>query len=198
MRFRLDLMTGGSKEVRKLLNRNVLCAFFVLVFGVVSCAHGKPQVEQPTVPPPEQTHEPTHEPSITVLQQTIERLETVLSEREDQITTLRQRLERVTEQRDAYVAELEQTNRELDKLKEENEKLSKKIEEILAPKPDLPPAKPDIYEVQAGDTLESIAAKADIYGDRSRWKEIFEENKDVIGSAPDELVPGTKLIIPRP
>ncbi len=185
-----------------MLHRNVLCAFLVLAFGVVSCAHGKPQVEQPAVRPPEPrrepTHERTHEPSITVLQQTIDRLETVLSEREDQVATLRQRLERVTEQRDAYVAELEQTSRELNKLKEENEKLSKKIEEILAPKPDLPPAKPAIYVVQAGDTLESIAAKADIYGDRSRWKEIFEENKDVIGSAPDQLVPGTKLIIPRP
>jgi len=178
--------------------RNMLYAFLVLAFTALSCVHRKPQVE-PQVGPPEVTRpEPTIVPSVTVLQQTIERLETTLSEREDQVTTLRERLERVTEQRDAYVAELEELNRELDKLKDENETLNKKIEEILAPKPDLPPAKPDIYEVQAGDTLESIADKEDIYGDRSRWEEIFEENKDVIGSAPDELVPGTKLIIPRP
>lgn len=194
MRFRLDRMHAGSKEVRKLLHRNILCAFVVLTFAVLSCARGKPRVEPPDVSPPE----PTGVPSVTVLQETIDRLETALSEREDQVTTLRQRLERVTEQRDAYVAELEQKSGELDKLKEEYEKLSKQIEEILSPKPDLPPPKPDIYEVQAGDTLESIAAKDDIYGDLSRWKEIFEENKDVIGSAPDELVPGTKLIIPRP
>lgn len=179
-------------------HRNMLCVFLVLTFTVVSCAHGKPQVEPQGEPQEAPRPEPTIVPSVTVLKQTIERLETTLSQHEDQVTTLRERLERVTEQRDAYVAELEEKNRELDKVKEEYEKLSKQIEEILSPKPDLPPAKPDIYEVQAGDTLESIAAKEDIYGDRSRWKEIFEENKDVIGSAPDELVPGTKLIIPRP
>ena len=166
----------------------------ILAFAVLSCAHGRSKVEQRG--PAHQ--EPRDVPSVTVLQRTIERLETALSEREDQVTTLRQRLERVTVQRDAYVAELEEKNRELDKLKDEHEKLSKQIEEILSPKPDLPPAKPDIYVVQAGDSLESIAGKQDIYGDRSRWKEIFEGNKDVIGSAPDQLVPGTKLIIPRP
>ena len=178
--------------------RNILCSFLALTFTASSCMHGRPAVEPQAGQPEVARPEPTVAPSITVLQQTIERLETSLSEREDQVTTLRERLERVTEQRDAYVAQLEEQKRELDELKEENETLNKKIEEILAPKPDLPPAKPDIYEVQAGDTLESIAAKEDIYGDRSRWEEIFEENKDVIGSAPDELVPGTKLIIPRP
>jgi nucleoid-associated protein YgaU len=125
-------------------------------------------------------------------------LEVALSEREDQLTTLRQRIERITDQRDAYASELEQVSQERDKLKEENDVLNKKLEEILAPKPALPLSKTDIYIVQEGDTLESIAAKEDIYGDRSRWKGIFEENKDVIGSAPDNLVPGTKLIIPRP
>ncbi len=121
-----------------------------------------------------------------------------MSEREDQLTTLRQRLERVTEQRDAYASELEQTRAERDKFRQENEVLNKKLEEILGPKPVSPAAKPAIYVVQEGDTLQSIAGREDIYGDRSRWKEIFEENRDVIGSVPDKLDPGAKLIIPRP
>ena len=186
---------GGELEKRyKPLQHSILLATALIACGLVSCSHGKVNVEKPGVVRPERGTAP----SATTLRQTIERLEAALSEREDQLTTLRQRLERVTEQRDGYAGELEQANEEIEKLKEENGVLKKKIDEILAPKPASPPSKPDVYIVQEGDTLESIAGKEDIYGDRLRWKEIFEENKDVIGSTPDSLVPGTKLIIPRP
>ena len=189
---RVDAVTGKPEKPYKPLRYSVLLIIVVIAGAVVSCAHGKAKLEEPRVARPERARAP----SATTLKQTIERLEGALSEREDQLTTLRQRLERITTQRDAYASELEQVRQERDKLREENEVLNKKLEEILAPKP--PPSKPDIYIVQEGDTLESIAAKEDIYGDRSRWNEIFKENKDVIGSAPDNLVPGTKLIIPRP
>ena len=189
-----DLMITTGNGSSKLLRHNILYITVCAMVALTSCSHGKVKVEEPSVQRPKLSKAPSR----TTLKQTIERLEVILSQREDQLSTLRQRLERVSGQRDAYAAELEQVNEELDKLREENAVLNKKIEEILAPKPASPPAKPDIYVVQPGDTLESIAGKEDIYGDRSRWEELYEENKDVIGSAPDNLVPGTKLIIPRP
>jgi nucleoid-associated protein YgaU len=187
-------MTEMRAKRHKLLKCLILYAMVFVFFSSICCSHNRKAVEGPNVP----RRQPTRTPSVTALKQTVERLEVAVSEREDQLTTLRQRLERVTEQRDAYASELEQARQERDKFKQENEVLSKKLEEILAPKPVTPAAKTAIYVVQEGDTLESIAGKEDIYGDRSRWKEIFEENKDVIGSAPDKLEPGTKLIIPRP
>jgi nucleoid-associated protein YgaU len=137
-------------------------------------------------------------PDGSALEQRVARLERALKRRDEQLSTLRQELQQVTEERDQYATRLKQAEEELVNLKEENEVLKKKIDEILAPPPYSLPAKQDIYVVQQGDTLASIAARHDIYGDRARWKEIFEENKDVIGSAPDELAPGIKLIIPRP
>ena len=49
------------------------------------------------------------------------------------------------------------------------------------------------YTVVAGDSLSKIAKK--IYGDASRWKEIFEANKDKIKN-PDLIHPGQVLKIP--
>jgi len=181
-------------KLRKFLYNNVLYICFFSTVALLSCSHNRLAVEEPKAGAPGMVSSP----SITVLHETIARLEKLLSQREDELTTLNRRLERIIEQRDAYAGQLEQAGEELNKLREENEVLNKKIEEILALKPAAPPAKVDIYIVQLGDTLESIAARDDVYGDRSRWKEIYEENKDVIGSAPDNLVEGTKLIIPRP
>jgi len=192
--YRYTAMINVQGKRHKLLSRITLYVTVFVLTSSICCSHNRVAVEEPNVPKPRSTRTP----SVTALEQTIERLEVAVSERDDQLATLRQRLERVTEQRDAYVRELEQTRQERDKFKQENEVLNKKLEEILAPKPVTPAAKPAIYVVQEGDTLESIAGKEDIYGDRSRWKEIYEENKDVIGSAPDKLEPGTKLIIPRP
>jgi nucleoid-associated protein YgaU len=49
------------------------------------------------------------------------------------------------------------------------------------------------YRVQSGDTLGKIAAK--LYGDGSRWPEIFEANKDQIKN-PDLIDVGMELRIP--
>jgi nucleoid-associated protein YgaU len=49
------------------------------------------------------------------------------------------------------------------------------------------------YTVQAGDTLGKIAQK--VYGDGSRWKEIFEANKETIKN-PDLIQVGQELKIP--
>lgn len=49
------------------------------------------------------------------------------------------------------------------------------------------------YTVVSGDSLSKIAKK--IYGNASRWKEIFEANKDKIKN-PDLIHPGQVLKIP--
>jgi nucleoid-associated protein YgaU len=51
-----------------------------------------------------------------------------------------------------------------------------------------------IYVVEEGDTLAVIADK--VYGDGSKWQQIYEANKDVIGDSPDSLSIGMKLEIP--
>jgi 5'-nucleotidase/UDP-sugar diphosphatase len=50
------------------------------------------------------------------------------------------------------------------------------------------------YTVQSGDTLLSIAEQ--FYGDGTKWRRIYDANKDVIGSDPDKLKLETKLKIP--
>jgi nucleoid-associated protein YgaU len=54
-------------------------------------------------------------------------------------------------------------------------------------------AKAKTYVIEAGDTLAKIAQK--VYGDASRWKEIFEANQDAIQN-PDMIEVGQKLKIP--
>lgn len=50
-----------------------------------------------------------------------------------------------------------------------------------------------VYTVKAGDTLNAIAEE--IFGDRSKAREIFENNRDLMVS-PDQLAIGMKLKIP--
>lgn len=53
---------------------------------------------------------------------------------------------------------------------------------------------PQTYTVVSGDCLWNIA-KA-LYGDGSRWTEIYEANKSVVGSNPNLIYPGQVLTIP--
>ena len=50
------------------------------------------------------------------------------------------------------------------------------------------------YTVQSGDTLSHIALH--YYGNAGRWPEIYETNKQVIGSNPNLIFPGQVLCIP--
>jgi nucleoid-associated protein YgaU len=52
----------------------------------------------------------------------------------------------------------------------------------------------ETYEVQSGDTLLSIAQQ--YYGDPTLWRQIYDANKDTIGTDPDKLQVGMKLTIP--
>jgi len=53
---------------------------------------------------------------------------------------------------------------------------------------------PSKYIVQSGDYLIKISKQ--VYGDSGRWREIYEANKDLIGSNPDLIQPGMELSIP--
>jgi nucleoid-associated protein YgaU len=51
-----------------------------------------------------------------------------------------------------------------------------------------------IYTVRERDTLRKISK--DVYGNDAMWQNVFKANRDVIGSDPGRLEPGTILIIP--
>lgn len=54
----------------------------------------------------------------------------------------------------------------------------------------------DIYLVKKGETLWSIAADPKVFGDATKWRLLFESNRDTLKS-PDRLRPGMALKIPR-
>ncbi len=54
--------------------------------------------------------------------------------------------------------------------------------------------KQKIYTVQSGDSLFKISRK--FYGSGSKWKDIYNANKKIIGKNPNRIYPGQKLIIP--
>ena len=58
------------------------------------------------------------------------------------------------------------------------------------------PGKYDTYDVQKGESLWSIAAKPEIYGKATRWRKIFDANRDLLKS-PDQVKQGMTLKIPR-
>jgi len=64
--------------------------------------------------------------------------------------------------------------------------------EVSAPRPAPPPAR--THTVVRGNTLWGIAQK--YYGKGSRWPEIYDANKSVIGSNPNIIIPGQVLTIP--
>ena len=53
-----------------------------------------------------------------------------------------------------------------------------------------------VYRVREGDSLFSIAQRAEIYGDGRLWKRILEANRAQLAN-PEQLRPGQQLIIPR-
>ncbi|GEM_PF-899461 len=57
-------------------------------------------------------------------------------------------------------------------------------------------AKADAYVVQKGDSLWSIAAKPQVFGNGTRWRELYEANRDVL-KGPEKLRAGMSLKIPQ-
>ena len=63
---------------------------------------------------------------------------------------------------------------------------------------DIKVAKTDIYGyyvVKPGDNLSKISKY--VYDDAALYKKIYEANKDTIGSNPDLIKPGQKLVLPN-
>jgi nucleoid-associated protein YgaU len=51
------------------------------------------------------------------------------------------------------------------------------------------------YIVRGGDSLSKIAKHH--YGDANLWPRIYEANREVIGTNPDLIKPGQKLLLPQ-
>ncbi len=58
------------------------------------------------------------------------------------------------------------------------------------------PAFSGTYVVKKGDTLWSIAADPQVFGNAGKWRQLFEANRDVLKS-PDRLRAGMKLRVPH-
>ena len=54
----------------------------------------------------------------------------------------------------------------------------------------------DTYTVKSNESLWSIAAKKEIYGKATRWRRIYDANRDILKS-PDKVHAGMVLKIPR-
>lgn len=54
--------------------------------------------------------------------------------------------------------------------------------------------KPKVYTVQSGDSLSAIAKRE--LGSSSKWNAIYDKNKALIGSDPNKIKPGQKLVMP--
>lgn len=65
------------------------------------------------------------------------------------------------------------------------------------PRPNLASTKAKVYEVKKGDTLYKIASKSNVFGDGSKWRELYEANKKTIGNNPNLIKVGQKLVIPN-
>lgn len=59
-----------------------------------------------------------------------------------------------------------------------------------------PAGEHETYVVRRGDSLWSIAAKPEVYGKATRWRRIFDANRNQL-SAPDRVKAGMILQIPR-
>jgi len=74
-----------------------------------------------------------------------------------------------------------------------NDEKQTEAESPQTARPEQPQTEQGSYTVQSGDTLWSIAQAA--YGNGSKYQEIFEANKDLLGH-PDRIIPGQKLLLP--
>ena len=92
--------------------------------------------------------------------------------------------------------------RQLAVLQSENERLKQEVEDLKAARSDAgksgravstASAARRTYQVKPGDSLSGIAGA--VYNDRSRWRDIYEANRDVLGSS-YTLKVGQELTLP--
>lgn len=63
---------------------------------------------------------------------------------------------------------------------------------MSAPRPDTKPT-PKTYQVRPGDSLYMIAKK--VYGEGSKWRDLYTANKSTIGPDPNLIQPGQQLVV---
>ncbi len=85
-------------------------------------------------------------------------------------------------------AEFEQVSRSISEL---SGRLGRLEAEMATLRTVAPPAPPQTYIVQPGDTLSAIAAKLGI----ADWQRLYEANAGVIGGDPDLIRPGQVLVV---
>jgi nucleoid-associated protein YgaU len=56
---------------------------------------------------------------------------------------------------------------------------------------------PNEYLVGTGDNLAKIAGSMDVLGDPTKWRSIYDANKNTIGDDPSLIYPYQVLIIPK-
>lgn len=56
---------------------------------------------------------------------------------------------------------------------------------------------PNEYLVSKGEYLAKISGAASALGDPTKWRQIYEANKDIVGDDPNKIYPYTVLRIPR-
>jgi nucleoid-associated protein YgaU len=133
----------------------------------------------------------------------IERLKLELEEKGKKLQELlTQEKETKEKEINELKVQIENLNKELEEAKRRAEEAERKLKERKPTKTEIP-AKPKIpglspdgktYTVQKGDTsLKSIAKK--IYGDESKWQEIYNLNADRIKQG--KINPGDILILPE-
>lgn len=112
-----------------------------------------------------------------------------------ELSRLREENRRLTQRVKALSARIEQLRRgaAVESSSGEREAVASEVKELPPPRPT--PAYPEVkvYRVQRGDTLSSIAAR--FYGDRSKWRRIYEANRNVLDS-PESLRVGQRLVVP--
>jgi nucleoid-associated protein YgaU len=93
---------------------------------------------------------------------------------------LRKRTEAVQQARKASKAKKE-AKEAMEKLVQKGKTLTAEVKQV--------------YVVKSGDSLSKIAKE--LLGDASRWPELYELNKDVIGDNPNLIKPGQEFKIPK-
>ncbi len=172
-------MSGAPCRIGFALSGAFLCG--ALLIG--GCAHGP----QPAVKDPAQgqyyTQEEMARLSPAERDRYCEAMETTLSGAKVQSKTMRARIDSL--------------NAESDSLRNRSVRVSSQTRDLQTVLRDLRLKEKALnsYVVKPGDTLKSVARA--VYGDSSRWKEIYDANKGLIGPENAPLKTGSRLTIPK-
>jgi nucleoid-associated protein YgaU len=118
-------------------------------------------------------------------------------DRDDYCEMLENYLDELREDTGFFEHRVDSLSTALDTLRAQSLRLSSDLRDLNTELRDLRLRRNSIqsYVVQENDNLRDIAKL--VYGDPTRWKAIYDANRDKIKSEDAPLAPGTKLKIPR-